>query len=264
MRYNMMKTSKQTSHAALTVTGQKFLAIQKTITEKVKIYLAYLLIAVTMVTAFFVHEFFTPSSSEIESARVEWSEAKSLRTIHLEKLKEMAQGTPEYDQYLESKILTDQLFDKLNAAKEKEVFLGFNNFQQFLGEFGWALGLLLIAIYLTVKDIARNDKTLKAEMLVNGSIFTIAMFFIFWAIQPNKDYPKYMYVLFSVLTSISSCLGFYFLVKYKNKFTLALKNIIKKQFNFLILEAPKSVDSKNIREYENKVDNLINEASEQF
>lgn len=217
-----------------------------------------------MVTAFFVHEFFTPNSTEVEIARAEWAEAKALRTQHLEVLKEMAKGTAEYTQYLEAKVKTDQLFYKLNAAKQNQVFLGFNSFQQFLGEFGWAFGLLLIAMYLTVKDVSRNSKTLKAEMLINGSIFTIALFFIFWAIQPNKDYPKYMYVLFSILTSTIGCIGFYLLVKYKSSFVLSLKNIIRKQFDFLIVEAPKSVASKNLNEYQKKVDNLINEAGEQL
>lgn len=217
-----------------------------------------------MVTAFFMHEFVEPSYPEIDNARLEWSASKSERTQHLNAIKENSKGTAEYNAYWQSKVKTDLLHEKLQIAKEKNKFFGFQNYQQFLGEFGWAFGLLLISLYMILKDLSRNSKTTIYEMLINGSVLTISLFFIFWALGPKQDFPKLTYVISSIFISILSCVGLYFLVKHKNLAVTRLKLSLRKVFDFIIIDAPSYVDETKQKDYDNKVDNVINDVSEQF
>lgn len=239
------KQKQQPDFAAPTPT-EKRRAYLLMIMEKIKTYLPYATLAVALVTAFFVHESIASKNPEIELASSQWQQAKLKRTEALNAVKKLTLNSTEYNLYLIEKQKTDALFIRLNALTEENKFMGFPNFQYFLGEFGWAFGLFLIGIYLTVRDCVRNTKLLPAEMLINGTVITIALFFMSWATNGTEgftDFDKSTYIVFNILLSIITCIGTYIIVKYKLSVINFLKSNISKlitlnEKNTTLIESP--------------------------
>ena len=241
----------------------------RTLTKRVKTYLPYFLIAVTLVTAFFAHESLVTENIERKNLETQWIEAKSKRTIALNAVKQLAVDTPEYNAYLVEKENTKQLFIKLNASVEKEQFNGFPNFQYFIGEFGWAFGLFIIGLYMMFRDLIRKSPTLKAEMIINGTVLTISLFFITYALWPinylpKGDFSKTTYIFFNIITATFICFGANLLIKHKTLIKQKLTAHIRRLFDFIIIDAPNYVEEIKQKDYDNKIDDLVNEFGEQY
>lgn len=224
--------NQQTKNAAQTLTDKSHALM--TTTERVKFYLPYLLLAVILVTAFFAHESIFIDQTETDLLRTEWIEAKSKRTKALDVLKKLTENTPEYQTYLNHKNETNELFTKLEEAKVKDEFVGFPNFKYFIGEFGWALGLFIIGIYMAVRDIVRNTKTLFPEMLINTTVIGVSLFFMSWTLIPKQDFSKLTYVIFNFVLAIVLSTGTYLLVKHRLKYTDRLRFALESMIKFCL------------------------------
>lgn len=200
-----------------------------TTTAKVKDLLCYLL-AVVCATAFFAHEFVPDKTQKEISLRQTWQQEKVKRTKLLNSLKQSTEGTAAYDKYLKQKEATDNAYNALSAVKNEKRFNGFKSFQQFLGEFGWAFGLLLYAIFnLSRVNSFKDDKGL---VILHTTLIFIALYFITWCVSPShvQDFEKPTYLIYSLFASLSVLLGMYVVVekrnRYINKLLLDIRNLV--------------------------------------
>jgi len=116
------------------------------------------ILAVVCTTAFFAFEYIPDKSLEYLKAKQNYTKAKKKRTVALTKLKKYAEETSFYKEYLIEKKRTDEAWTKLNIIKENDTFLGFTNLQQFLGEFGWVLGLFMYSLFNLFRSYTANNK----------------------------------------------------------------------------------------------------------
>lgn len=168
------------------------------------------------VTAFFAHETIAPEDWSKTQLAERWEAAKQRRTEALEVLKEMAKGTPQYDAYIKEKEATDIEFAKLEQHIESVKFLNFNDLQQWLGEFGWAMGLFIYSLYNLVMVFIRKPNTFFGESLWHTSHITVAIFFIRWSFN-RKDFLIMEYFTYNILTAVLVVLATYLLVRHKEK-----------------------------------------------
>ncbi len=199
--------------------------VTMTTMERVKLYFPYLVYAVALVTAFFIHESFVQENTTIDQLRTAWKIEKAERSQHLEAIKSLAAGTKEHEMYMVAKNRTDTAFEKLKEAKRQDEFLGFPNFQIFMGEFGWAFGLLLIGVYMLFKDLYNKGKALIGELIVDTTIICISLFFIKWTFNNQQDFSRFWYIFVNVMSALLVTLGAILIVKRKEIEKIKIKQL---------------------------------------
>ncbi len=195
----------------------------------------YYILAVVCSTAFFVHEFVPQNSQNLLDALESYEKSKSRRTIALNELKASQKGTFLFEKYSEEKINTKRALEKYNQIEREEHFLAFDNFKQFLGEFGWSIGLLLYSFFNLTISYTRKKKVL-GEMLLHVVLIFISLYFVNWTIMPH-DYAKHEYFIYAFLILVGIVTSTYFLVRAKTKYIAHLNNSLKLIFRFLYKEA---------------------------
>jgi len=183
-----------------------------------------------------MHEFVQDQSEEYRFSYNTHLQAKKQRTIKLNELKESAKSSAEYKAYLIEKNKTDEAFRELKNVMEKETFLGFKNLQHFLGEFGWALGLLIYSLFNLSLAFIRKNKSLKGEIILHSTLTFIALYFINWAFQKANDYSKITYVLYAIVIAIIIVYGTYLLVNHKNNYIHTLKGSVRSLIDFISIK----------------------------
>jgi len=122
--------------------------------------------------------------------------------------------------------------------------------QHFLGEFGWALGLLIYSLFNLSLAFIRKNKSYLGEVILHSTLTFIAIYFINWAFQKANDYSKTTYVLYAIVTAIIIVYGTYLLVQYKNNYFNTLKESVKSLIDFISIKAKnKYVSDKDKIEY---------------
>jgi len=197
----------------------------------------YFLIAVILVTAFFVHEF-------IEKQPDEWTKAynthltqKKIAQKKLNLFKKSFSNSPEYLDYEKEKIKRDLLWKEFGIIKTNSSFLGFKTLQQFLGELGWAIGLLIYSLFNLSLVFIRKNKTMVGEIVLHSTLTFISLYFINWAFQKSNDYSKLTYILYAIAMAIIFIYGTHLLVKYKNNYISSLKGSVVTLIDFISIKA---------------------------
>lgn len=197
---------------------------------RVKNNLFYFLLAVVLTSAFFAHEAFVSDFDSTKNLKHIWEIKKDQRTVALESVKNLAINTPEYKAYWATKLETDKAYADLKKGLDEAKFLGFNNRQQWMGEFGWAFGLFLYALFNVVMALIKKQATLLGRVFLHGTIMVIACIYLRWTFfNTGEDYLKWEYVLFSIVSSVLIITGVFLLVSYKEKKYLSLVKEVKKQ-----------------------------------
>ncbi len=215
-------------------------------TVRVKDYV-YFLIAAVCAVAFFIHELIPGQTANYTNAKYKHIIAKEKRTEALENLKNAASNLPEYNLYLKEKIATDKAWEELNEVKDKDKFLGFTNIQQFLGEFGWALGLFIYSLFNL--SLGFLKKEFKGVQYLHITLLSISIFYLSYTIQPLQDFTKIQYYLASVLITSFIVLSAYLLVKKKNERVFKLQKIIDSLSRFAIIKVRDFISRDKIEEY---------------
>lgn len=184
--------------------------------QKIKNNIIYYLLAVVIAAAFFAHETIVPTDENIELLRSEWKSTKIKNKVALNTVKNLAIGTPEYDEYIKINTLNKEAYEKLKVAKENASFLGFQSFRLFLGEFGWAFGLLIYAIFNIATTLRRKGATYFGELALHSTLIFIALFYVRWCFM-TTDYGTITYITVNLLCSVGLILAMYWFVTYKNK-----------------------------------------------
>lgn len=231
------------------------------ITEKIKKNFFIYLIATISVVAFFIHDFVVDEPQSLTNAVQLHSEAKSKRTEALNKVKEVAKGSVEYESYLLERKATNEAFDNVKQVQKEIKFLGFEDIQQFLGEFGWAFGLLLYSLYNLTRTLARSVIKKNPGPVVLHSVFIfISLYFIVWCFRLT-DFSKVTYVAFAVLmTSLITVSTFFSIKKYKQN---KLNWVISRLFDYILVDIKDKgfIDAEKKNDFTKSNQKLINEIS---
>ena len=229
-------------------------------TEKIRRNFHFYLLAVTSVAAFFVHESLRDTSSEWDIASANHTEAKAKRTTALNNLKEAAKDTPEYALYLVEKEKTDLAWEEWSKVKAEEKFRGFEDLQQFLGEFGWAFGLFLYAMFNIISMYHRTRKLSQGAGIVHVTFLCISLYYISWCVSPPhiQDFSKLTYMAYAISLSV----GMVYAVHKISLESARLLAIIRKTTNFIIITVPNFVSSNKKTEYNAEVSSLLNDIAD--
>ncbi len=227
----------------------------------------YLLLAVAGVTANFAHETIIGDDwTKTEKGQL-FQEAKAEALVALDKVKEVAKGTQEYADYAEKAAFRDALMSDVNKEIENNKFYGFRDFQQFMGEFGWAFGLGMYSLFNLILVFIRKPKSMYGESLYHVTYLTISIFFIRWCFN-RKDFFLYEYFAYNILTAGLTVISVYILVRYKEKKYKGLLDDLrgfKKVIGILFkgyyedLEDKDLVNPEKVDEYEKYVVELTSE-----
>ncbi len=196
----------------------------------------YYVLAVVCATAFFVHEFVPVNSLEFVNIVKEHSSSKAERSNTRKAVLDSQKGTELYEKYYLAKTKTDELWADVLVMKEKEKFLNFKTFQQFLGEFGWSFGLFIYSLFNIIMVRLRNGESKSGETALHSTLLFISIYFINWATLPS-DYSKITYVIFTVSMCVLIVSSVYFLLRSKRKYIDHLKNTIRSFFHFFYKDA---------------------------
>lgn len=213
-------------------------------TAKSSINIIYYILAVVCATAFFIHEYPSENTDQYTEDFSNHISSKKQRTKALNNVKKAAIDTPEYSLYLVEKEKTDQAFKKLLNTIESEKFIGFDNFQRFLGEIGWAIGLLIYSLFNMTMTFIRKNKSLKGEIVLHTTLIFISIYFIKWAFQLSNDYSRVTYVIYSIVMSLITVYGTHVLVKHKGKYIDSLILNIKDLTGFVLNNTKDSSEDK--------------------
>ena len=201
---------------------------RQVVTRKNNFYKKYfhVLLAVVCATAFFVHESIPDKSEKYKEAYNKHHKEKQERTLLLNNFKNTYKDSPEYRSYYKQKVITDKAWEEFGEVKTNRLFLGFKDFQQFVGELGWALGLFLYALFNFINTFLEPNRGRKGKLFLHITLVTIALYFIYWALYNYQDFEKTTYFIFSLITSLVVAIGVYLIVgkRYKQKESYILNN----------------------------------------
>ncbi|AXG70018.1 hypothetical protein KORDIASMS9_02247 [Kordia sp. SMS9] len=183
--------------------------IQNLVTRKNNFLSKYLhlLLAVVCTTAFFIHESIDDVPKSYSEVVNKYLSEKEKRTELLNIFKNKFEDSEEYRAYYQQKIITNEAFEELEEVSQNISFLGFEDFQQFIGEFGWALGLFLYALFNFINTYMEPNRSRKGKLFLHFTLITISLYFIYWALYQYQDFEKFTYLLFSIITSILIAFG---------------------------------------------------------
>lgn len=211
-------------------------------TESLKNNIIYYLLAVICVTAFFSHELVPSKTEEFVIAKSNHLKAKDKRTLALNNLKEASIELPEYGLYLKEKEATDKAWEELLEVAENDKFLGFENFQQFLGEFGIFLGLFIYSFFNLVISCIRRKSAL-GEKILHSTLMFISMYYIGWSFNFNQDYLQSTYIIATIFFTALVILSTTLLISFKNRYINSLYTNIRELIGFVFKNTkPESED----------------------
>ncbi len=213
----------------------------------------YFLLAVVVATAFFAHESITPKSELLVYKTKVWEEHKSKRTKALNELKSSTIGSPLYKAYLIEKKATDIAFNELTKERANQKFLHFKSFRQFMGEFGWAFGLLIYSCFNLIKTFIRKINTSLGETILHSTIAFIAIFYVRWAFL--GEYSNISYVVINLICAVSLVFATYLFVKAKERYLDGLKENIRNLISFIFKVTPRSMEDEKWDVLEKVADN---------
>lgn len=193
----------------------------------------YCVAALICAASFFIHETTKPQTTEYLNALEAYSLSKKPRKKALDEVKKLAVGTPEYDSYLIARSNTAEYFKKLKDQEVKDQFLGFSNINQFLGEFGWALGLSIYSLIMLVLSNIRFKRS-PGETILHGTLLSVGVFYILYTLQPFSDFNKLTYILFSIITAVAVAVSMRIIKLERRRYIALLLSNIKSLVSFVL------------------------------
>ena len=165
-------------------------------------------------------------SEEVIFSKNQFNELKSQNTRALNELKKLnfdyADGLISKEEFLNLQPIKVNTYRPANKTKNQKYkehqkllsekkFLGFDNFQMFLGEFGWALGLLLYSFFNLFRSFSNNR--VSGELIIHSTLLYIGLFYscypFIFPFTSDADYPRTTYTISLVLCSVFLIYGSY-------------------------------------------------------
>lgn len=182
-------------------------------------------VAVFLATLFYSFELFKDFSEEYSSALSEHSLAKKERSVALNKIKALAVGTVEYDEYKLASYKTNIAWTKFKSVREQEKVLGFKSFHFFMERFGLYFALFCYALYNLFRSFYFERKNVGNKVL-HGLIISVCVFYFFWIFQQFQDFPKGVYYIMTFASAYFVVLAVYLITKYQEHYINRLKGKI--------------------------------------
>jgi hypothetical protein len=145
----------------------------------------------------------------------ETSEQNSLKDV----LK-ASEGTLLYKKYVAQKEIKEKSEAVFYKYTDSIKFFSFNDFWQFLYEFGKSFPFLILLLILQFWFLTRQKRNI-GMIFLTTSFLCLSIFKMYWIFQPFLDVSKASYYLISLITSVTLILSVSFLSK--SKITLVQK-----------------------------------------
>ena len=182
-------------------------------------------------TAFFIHMSFPLIPDDLYQAKTNWEAAKAENTTALNALKQLSfdlhQGKITLNEFTERHPALVEAYTQINqkknelykiyeGGKSEAKFLQFGTFQLFLGEIGWAVGLLLYAffnlLYVFYLKKAHNNIKVKGRIILHSTLLFIGLFYTCYVFYSKKDFSREWYFGAMVLSTIALIIASKFIV----------------------------------------------------
>ncbi|MFC5046342.1 hypothetical protein ACFSTE_03995 [Aquimarina hainanensis] len=186
----------------------------------------YYIIAVLCVTAFFAYAFFPSQTKDYIEAKSKFDDYKELRTKALSKVKNEAKGTRVYLEYLDAKKEVEKAKQNLLEIKEKDKFFGFDNKQQFFGEFGWIFGFFTYSLFHLIVAILDKSEYKKGKIWLNSTTLFISCYYLGWCFNIKQDFEVYIYVVACLIATGIIVGSLYFALKTKNTLWFKVSSLV--------------------------------------
>lgn len=213
--------------------------------QKIKAYLPPLLLAVVIATAFFIHEGFPLMPDNYYQAEANWEAAKSKNSKALNALKqlntELYRGKITSDEFStrQPELMAayelinkekNELYEILERTESEARVLQFDSIQFFLGELGWAVGLLLYAffnlLYIFYLKKGHNNIKIKGRVILHSIMLFIGLFYTCYVFYSKKDFSSGWYFMAMILSSIILIIASKFIVDaYLNRMAVLKENM---------------------------------------
>ena len=222
--------------------------------QKFKNYLFYVITAVVIATAFFVHEAFPTASKEYLEAKANWEAAKSKTSAALDNLKKLnadlylgkitladfSAKQPELmEAYNQNRKEHDKLLHIVKKIKSEARFLHFNSVQYFLGELGWAVGLFLYAftnLFYTFYFRHRYwfvKGEVTGRLLLHSTLLFVGCFYTFYVFYAQVDFHRAWYFIAMALCTVTLVIASNFITKSYINRTRYLRRSIQQLVGFI-------------------------------
>lgn len=224
----------------------------KLIIQKIKKNFLYILFAVVCTAAFFVHMQLPSLSAEVSQSKENFLKLKNENTTALNKLKslnfDLAKDKITIEEFQSQQKTLVNSYLLINSSKnvkykehqkllKSERFLGFDNFQKFLGEFGWAFGLLMYALFNLLITFYEKAKQNIGKVIVHSTLVYIGLFYSYYPFKfpftPDSDYSRSTYFWTMLLTTLAVVIGSYLIADYFRKHIQSLLLNIKDLIGFM-------------------------------
>ncbi len=189
---------------------------------------------------------------EYNQAKAKWQVAKSESAAALSTLKQLhaqlynneialeefvkMQSTL-YEEYIEVNQKQKKLHKIALDARSEAKFLGFDSFQYFLGELGWAVGLFLYAFANLLNTFYLKNRYLKREFtgkfLLHSTLLFVGCFYTFYVFYSRQDFAKIWYVLAMILCTVTLFFAAKFIIDTYTRRTEYLRENINKLIAFI-------------------------------
>lgn len=229
----------------------------------VKNNLPYFVLAVVVATAFFAHETLVNDYTAYNDANDYYTEVNNEKVEAWLKLEETIKENPLYQDYKEKELKSTEAYNTALAEYEKHKFLEFRSFQDFMNEFGWACGLFLYSMINLILAFIRKSETLIGRIVFHTTLVCVSLFFIRWCFM-KQDFGQFTYIATNIVLALALSYSAYLFVRIKEKNYLTLKSIIRRLFDFIIIDTPDKIDQSKINEYKVEYHELISEVSDKF
>lgn len=173
---------------------------------------SHIFLAVVCATAFFIHELVPDVPKAYTEAMDGFHIEKNKKSALLKDFKNAYKESPEYKAYYKQKIKSDEAFNEFENVVEEISFLGFEDFQQFLGEFGWAFGLFLYAFFNFLNTYQEPNRSRLGKLILHSTLLIISLYFIYWSLYKSQDFDRIYYLIFSIITSLAIAVGIHLIL----------------------------------------------------
>ncbi len=222
------------------------------ITQKTKELITFVVLAVVIATAFFIHMSIPPIPKEYKQAKANWEVLKSKNTKALNAIKQLNFDLHKEkittEEFLQKQPALVEAYSKINTEKNEfqkialEIkseakFLHFKSFQFFLGEIGWAAGLFLYALVNLFNTFYLKNRYIKREftgkILLHSTLLFVGCFYIAYVFHSELDFAKIWYFIAMAFCAITLVFASKFIMNTYLKRTEYLRENIDRLITFI-------------------------------
>ena len=193
-----------------------------------------------------------PIPKEFNEAKADWEAAKLESANLLSELKklniDLYHGEITSDEFTEQQFSIVRAYIQISEERKRlhkialEIqseakFLHFKSFQFFLGEIGWAVGLLLYALINLLHSLYVRNRYFKKEftgkILLDSTLLFVGCFYTFYVFYTKDDFSKTIYFVAMLVCTVMLILASKLIVDTYSKMHQYLRDNINSLIAFI-------------------------------